>query len=308
MASIRSNKRGAAFTAGGVKTAKRTNTLFDILASDSEEETLPLPSWATKPIERQTATPVRTPVTFESLAADPIIAVYSRPDLHWGDIRDDIADPLEAAEEAIAWRSRTEFMRRRAATETAEAEYVAIPVFDAEAAEEELWNQPWAAALRLNASDNYNTEYLSDTDYAAMMTWLFAKGWDVEPEPSRTSVRAYPDNLPARVWMPLRGDVAAGPLPAPVKPTHSCCGGHKAKKVIPRFCRAGADCTDTECCFEHGDTIHKINQACQFGDACGAGDAAKRATCIRIHPGEVWTPALVIHRPAAKPVVIEITA
>jgi hypothetical protein len=177
---------------------------------------------------------------------------------------------------------------------------VAIPIaFDAEAAEEELWSQSWAATLGLNASDNYNTERLTDEEYAAMMTWLFAKGWDVEAEPSRASVRAYPDNLPARVWMP-----------APVKAVaHSggCCGGHKAKKVIPRFCRAGTDCTDEECCFEHGDTIRKINQACQFGDACGAGDAAKRATCIRLHPGEVWTPALVIHRPA-KPVVVEVTA
>ena len=283
MASIRNIKRGAAFTAGGVKSVKRTYTLFDALASDSEEETL------CKPVAPVAVIPMES-----------IIALYSRPDLHWGDIRDDIADPLEAAEEAIAWNSRVEASRRRAATEPTEgAEYVSIPVFDPEAAEDELWEQPWAAALRLNASDNYNTEHLTDTDYTAMMTWLFAKGWDVEAEPSRTSVRAYPDNLPSRVWMP-----------APVKPTTPCCGGHshKAKKVIPRFCRAGADCADEGCCFEHGDTIHKLNQACQFGDACGAGDAAKRATCIRLHPGEVWTPSLVIHRPKPAAVAVEVAA
>jgi hypothetical protein len=288
MASIRNIKRGAAFTAGGVKTAKRTNTLFDALASDSEEETLCKP-----------AAPVAAPATLESLASDPIIALYNCPDLHWGDIRDDIADPLEAAEEAISWNSRMEASRRRAATEPTEgAEYVAIPVFDPEVAEEELWAQPWAAALGLNASDNYNTERLTDADYTAMMTWLFAKGWDVESDPSRTSVRAYPDNLPSRVWFP--------PVAAPAA-THGCCSGHRAKKVIPRFCRAGADCADEGCCFEHGDTIHKLNQACQFGDACGAGDAGKRATCIRLHPGEVWSSSLVIHRPA-KPVVVEVTA
>jgi len=53
----------------------------------------------------------------------------------------------------------------------------------------------------------------------------------------------------------------------------------------------------------HGDTIHCIDKPCGFdkpeeGKFCRG---AKRETCIFMHPseGQVWSPDMVIHRPAA---------
>jgi len=65
---------------------------------------------------------------------------------------------------------------------------------------------------------------------------------------------------------------------------------------VGRFCKEGTACPTAGCRYVHGDTIPKINEPCKFGEGCGSGDAAKRATCLRMHPGETWTPELVIKR------------
>ena len=65
---------------------------------------------------------------------------------------------------------------------------------------------------------------------------------------------------------------------------------------VARFCKEGTACPTAGCRYVHGDTIPRINEPCKFGEGCGSGDAAKRATCLRMHPGETWTPELVIKR------------
>ena len=141
--------------------------------------------------------------------------------------------------------------------------------------EEELWSQPFAADLEMmdQAQEVYDCRRLSDGAYADFMTFLYEKGWDVRHE-ERRWVQASTGSEPARVWVP------------------------PAVKYIPRFCREGSECFKQDCNYVHGDTIHKLKEDCTFGAKCGASDptGAKRALCIRIHPGETWTADLCVHR------------
>jgi len=141
--------------------------------------------------------------------------------------------------------------------------------------EEELWSQPFAADLEMmdQAQEVYDCRRLSDGAYADFMTFLYEKGWDVRHE-ERRWVQASTGSEPARVWVP------------------------PAVKYIPRFCREGSECFKQDCNYVHGDTIHKLKEDCTFGAKCGASDptGAKRALCIRIHPGETWSADLCVHR------------
>lgn len=65
---------------------------------------------------------------------------------------------------------------------------------------------------------------------------------------------------------------------------------------VARFCKEGRACPTAGCRYVHGDTIPRINEPCKFGAGCGSGDVAKRATCLRMHPGEVWSADLAIKR------------
>ena len=65
---------------------------------------------------------------------------------------------------------------------------------------------------------------------------------------------------------------------------------------VGRFCKEATACPTAGCRYVHGNTIPRVNEPCKFGEGCGSGDAAKRATCLRMHPGETWTPELVIKR------------
>ena len=65
---------------------------------------------------------------------------------------------------------------------------------------------------------------------------------------------------------------------------------------VARFCKEGRACPTAGCRYVHGDTIPRIDEPCKFGATCGSGDAAKRATCLRMHPGETWTADLVVRR------------
>jgi hypothetical protein len=65
---------------------------------------------------------------------------------------------------------------------------------------------------------------------------------------------------------------------------------------VARFCKEARACPTAGCRYVHGDTIPRIDEPCKFGATCGSGDAAKRATCLRMHPGEKWTAELVVKR------------
>jgi len=162
----------------------------------------------------------------------------------------------------------------------AEAEPEAEPEAEAaewdwQGAEVDLWRQPFAQNLghRNETLGIYDTRLVSDEDYAAFMTYLYAKGWTVQHE-ERRWVRAMTGDHPPRVWVP----------PA------------KQKTTIPRFCREAHNCDAIHCNYVHGDTIPKIDRPCKFGATCGAADAGKRALCVHMHPGEKWTADLCIHR------------
>ena len=159
--------------------------------------------------------------------------------------------------------------------------YEAVPVaveveMDSSDAEMEMWKQPFAAALSLKNEtiDLYDCRLMSDDDYAAFMTYLYAHGWIVQHE-ERRWVQTVPWNEPARVWVP----------PA-------------EKAVVPRFCREAEECCTQDCRYVHGHTIPKVDRACGFGAKCGSSDPTgeKRALCIYMHPGEKWTAESCVHR------------
>jgi hypothetical protein len=164
--------------------------------------------------------------------------------------------------------------------------YEAVPVAETEIetemdwadAETDMWKQPFAASLSVKneTMDIYDCRLMSDEDYAAFMTYLYAHGWIVSHE-ERRWVQAGTGFEPPRVWVP--------PSAA------ACCGSKKEKTVVPRFCREGEECCAQDCRYVHGDSIPKVDRKCGFGERCGATDATgeKRALCIYIHPGEVWT-------------------
>lgn len=172
-----------------------------------------------------------------------------------------------------------------------------------------IWDEAFADKLDHHVSDLYDTSALSDDEWAACMTWLFAKGWHLWRW-NRDSFEAIPDNLPPRVWTPAdiegeyvpepelpdpvllamlealeKNTVDTDPVPVPVI---------KKKKLpayIPRFCREGTACTREGCSFEHSNRILKQNKVCGFGATC-----SKRSQCIYVHPDETWSDSLFIFR------------
>jgi len=230
------------------------------------------------------------------LEDDPVLVALHRGDRLWGDI-------LCEGAPVVATLPVTPPPRRRAATE------------------DDLWSQPWATNLREYFGDHYDTTALSDAEWEAMLTWLYAEGWDVR-DYDRDGVVAYEDDLPPRLWcrpppeddaMPVRGlnGKFRGIVADDDDDHHDHHHHHHDKGVmgaecshrkatIPRFCREGAGCEKMDCCYVHADTIPRINEPCRFGAECGASDPTglKRSQCLRMHPGETWDDTMVIHRPA----------
>ena len=176
---------------------------------------------------------------------------------------------------------------------------------DMRAQEDSIWDQPWSDRLGTYYADAYDLRDMTEGSYEACMTWLYEKGWMILQE-DRDGVKAYPDNLPPRVWIAPPSRFEQLGQTGPLKESHS--HNHEGKKdgkkdgkgkgPVPRFCRDQA-CADAGCRYVHGDTMPRLNEPCNFGAACGANDPAKRALCIRMHPGETWTTGLVVHRPVA---------
>lgn len=242
--------------------------------------------------------------TVASLFDDPLFAAMDRGEVMWGDLLSDkpvvalpvTPSPVEEDDEPLR-------------------ELWANPRAPLRAKEEEIWQQPFSADLEEYWPETYDTREMSDKDYHALMDWLYSKGWYVDSY-DRAGVRCWTDNAPSRRWDAaamapeeehhVRWADAEEPKKACGGAGHSHCHGHgrppaKPKTVvIPRFCREGHACAaGASCRYVHGDTIPRINDACAFGAGCGASDptGVKRSQCLRMHPGETWTPELVIRRP-----------
>jgi hypothetical protein len=259
----------SSFAAGGAKGGKVSFAHLrwetdDSDSSDEEEPCLPLASGGSPP---------PAPAPQEPVASQPSLLpcmsslkdALDREDVLWGDI-------LCEENPMVICDSRPP----------------SPPVLSADA----LWSMPFALNLEEPLNGVYDLRTLSEEEYQGIMSWLYVSGWYIESE-SRDYVRAYPDNLPSRVWVPPAG---APPLSAPGTDE-----GRRKGCPVPRFCRAATACKDAGCCYVHGDTIPKVNRLCGFGADCGASDptGVKRSQCRFMHPGETWEESLVIRRPAA---------
>jgi len=265
------------------------------------------------PVAAKKAVPIPLPsaaeasATVASLFADPLFAAMERGEVRWGD--------LLLAERPLAALPVTP-----APVEEDDEPLRALwdnPNAPLRATEGEIWRQPFSGDLEEYWPETYDTRAMSDEDFHALMSWLYSKGWYVK-DYNREGVQTWPDNAPSRRWD------AAAMAPEeerhvrwadeeeerPRKAAAAACGGaghhhhgHRAPKpksvTIPRFCRDGHACAAGAACrYVHGDTIPRINEPCAFGEGCGASDptGVKRSQCLRMHPGETWTPELVIRR------------
>lgn len=262
------------------------NTFAALLDSDSESE------------------PVSVPVVAAAAAAPATPSLFLFPEgENWGD-------------HGVSLRPVSVFRQAFAAPPA-----LALAPAEMEQTDEEqmdaLWRQPFAADLEEYDSGDLDTRAISDASWEALMTYLYAHGWDVEYS-VREGIEAYPANLPPRIWTrPYEEDdedrrqrhrrAAQRPV-APAASASASAAAPKpatkaAPKQVPRFCRGHADESEIATCrYVHGDTIPKVDRPCGFGAACGASDPTglKRSQCLYIHAecGEVWTPESVIHRPA----------
>jgi hypothetical protein len=179
---------------------------------------------------------------------------------------------------------------------------------------DDFWRQSFTRKLGELWGDVYRCDRLSDEEWNAMMLWLFENGWDVGSY-SRDSVEFEPADGPRRVWVPPEEESAMleeeAAMRRHLRRVYGVCEEKKTApapeqkkkkttRVIQRFCRSAGSCTDEKCCYVHGDTIPRVDKPCGFGEDCGKGDAAKRALCLYMHPGEVWNESLVIRRPVVE--------
>lgn len=225
--------------------------------------------------------PVAPPPPYDP-ETDPIFQALKRGDILWGDLF--VAPPPAPPPAGF-----TPVGLRRFAPVARPA---AAPAADADAEPTttvlDLLRQPFADRLEMHTASIYDTRDMSDRDWAACMTWLYANGWNVKGE-NRQGFQAEPDTLPPRVWV------------APAAPAPLCAAGSDTgrRRAAPRplFCSGGPKCTDG-CPYVHGDTIPVLKEPCQFGCSCSKRSVAVGMTpCIRLHPDEEWTPTLVRTRP-----------
>lgn len=189
--------------------------------------------------------------------------------------------------------------------------------------EVELWREFGLSGLDEHNEGVFKTDEMSDGAYILFMQWLYRHGWDVTVEdrnfvyaepgffmcrtwtPQKPVERIAPAIVPSNRWEPepvFRPVVKSAPKPEKQVEELSAPGtdiGRRNGCPVARFCKEGHGCQTAGCRYVHGDTIPRVNEPCKFGASCGSGDAAKRATCLRLHPGEVWTADLVITRVTA---------
>ena len=254
--------------------------------------------------------------TVASLFDDPLFAAMDRGEVMWGDT---LLAERPPASSAVGWQPLALPVTPPPVEDDEEPlrELWANPQAPLRAKEADIWEQPFSANLEEYWSDTYDTRAMSDEDFHALMGWLYSKGWNVDSY-NREGVRCWPDNASARRWdasamAPEEERHIRWADEAPKKANGGCGHGHghgfsrggervpkpKGAVTIPRFCREGHACSAGAACrYVHGDTIPRVNESCAFGAGCGASDSTgvKRSQCLRMHPGEVWTPELVIRR------------
>jgi hypothetical protein len=284
----------------------RAHLAVDAEVSVPVAKTIPVAPVAVEVVKKVVAAPVsaaEASSTVASLFDDPLFAAMDRGEVFWGDLLSTccadkpVAIPVTPAEDEDDEPLRSLW---------------ANPSAPLRAKEEEIWQQPFSTDLEEYWPETYDTRAMSDADYHALMGWLYSKGWWVDSY-DRAGVRCWTDNAPSRRWdsaaMAPEGElhVRWADMEEPKPKAKACCGGHgprpaPAKKgpvTIPRFCREAHACSAAGCRYVHGDTIPRLNESCAFGEGCGASDptGVKRSQCLRMHPGETWTPELVIRRP-----------
>jgi len=131
---------------------------------------------------------------------------------------------------------------------------------------------------------------------------------DAGPSAFQLAVAAAAARGPSRFVLAAAGGAGACDAPVAACAASGGAGGPKPPKpakariVIPRFCKDAEACAnkDTTCNYVHGDTIAVKETVCggpREGEHAGnAAHCSKRATCCHLHPDQVWTPTLVIHR------------
>ena len=236
------------------------------------------------------ATP--SPVSLKQIiAADAILsAMFNGSGASWGDL-----DLLTAAQLASEAHTIANWRANEAAAEIA-AKVALEGLWNQEGG---IWEQPFSRKLEASSYDRYDFSGLSEEDYEACMSWLYANGWQVIGA-SRQGARAFPDDQPPRIWVSDR--FAALLQETPVVAAQIKVQKPKSGSKVPRFCRSsagGVPCPDAGCRYVHADTMPRLNKPCGFGAECGGSDPAKRASCIYMHPGETWTEELVVCRPVA---------
>ena len=227
----------------------------------------------------------------EKIALNPLLAAMCRGDVSW-------ADDMEGPRGSPS----ADFIAHITAVEE-ELQAAKAAAHEAQAMEEaSIWHQPFSRNLEAHCGDRFDLSDLTELEYAACMTWLYANGWYVTG--GRNNLEAYSADLPPRVWVMDRfAAIMEEEAPAPAQALAQA--KPKAKKAtvtVPRFCRAssgGVACADAACRYVHADTMPRLDEPCAFGAACGGTDPAKRALCIRMHPGETWDATLVVNRPVA---------
>ena len=279
------------------------NTFSQLAALSDSEEELVTPVTAT-------AAPLSAAQALQAaLAADPMLMAMMRGDVLWGDLmyNEELAEDrrigrVRPAFDSVAHRAE----QARAEQAKAQAELEALS-----AQEALIWDQPFARNLEMYWTDCYDTRDLTDAEYADCMAWLYDQGWEVEGE-IRSGMKAWPADLPPRVWVAPRGpsrfdalSSSAGhqEVQAPVRTGRPPAGGKKSV-TVPRFCRSsggGVACADAACRYVHADTMPRLDKPCGFGSSCGGTDPSKRAACLYMHPGETWSADLVVTRPVAAP-------
>ena len=279
------NKKTMTAHAGGVRNGRVFN--FSELDSSSEEE--------------EAAPRLAPEEHLAAWCAQPLYRAMCGNDARWGDIlaMEEEGQPIDLevlAADAASDRADKALRAARASDPARRQRESQAELERYERAESAIWAGSWGRNLELHTPEVYDLSGLSDEEHEALMRWLYAEGWDVAGD--RETVRAWPADLPPRVWVQARDFGSLVPqekeqeaVAVPVKP--------KSKGCVPRFCRAssgGVPCADTKCRYVHDDTMPRLDEPCAFGEACGASDPAKRALCIRMHPGELWTPALVVRR------------
>lgn len=218
------------------------------------------------------------PRGIQKILSDPLIsAMYSGKTL-WGDLMYEEIDYDVAAHQAAV--SAVSAVEESVQEDTG------------------IWSQPFSGSLDMYYGDAYDFRGLTDGEYTACMSWLYEHGWEMEGE-DRAGAKAWPANLPPRVWFPVSSQPPRACASACASASASLHEKPAAKRAtVPRFCRTAA-CADASCRYVHDATMPRLDKPCGFGAACGASDptGVKRSQCLYMHPGETWSADLVIHRP-----------